>query len=91
MAATRESLTLSAGQWTNIYQGTGIAVGTKIAVQNISSSDIRLSAALRQPENDSDSYQVIQANDSPMANDFGDSGAWAFSSNQNAKINVWAV
>lgn len=91
MAATRESITLVSGEWTNLYQITGIAVGTKIAVQNIGSSDVYLSSSLVQPEKDSDSYQVIQTNDFPMANDFGDPGAWAFSSNQGAKINVWIV
>lgn len=91
MAVTRDSITLGAGQWTNIYEETGIPVGTKIAVQNISSSDIRLSVALAEPEPDSDSYQVIQPNDFPMTNTFGDPGAWAFSANQDSKINVWVV
>ncbi|MBV1929893.1 MAG: hypothetical protein KUG81_10340 [Gammaproteobacteria bacterium] len=91
MAVTRESIKLVSGQWTSIYQESGIPVGTKIAVQNIGSSDIRLSVALFQPEIDSDSWQKIQPNDIPMTNDLDDPGAWAFSPNQGAKINVWVV
>lgn len=91
MAATRESLKLVSGEWTNLYQQTGIDVGTKIGVQNIGSSDVYLSSSLVKPEKDSDSFQVIQPNDFPMANDFGDTGAWAFSPNQGAKINIWVV
>lgn len=91
MANTRESVTLTSGVWTDIYASASIAVGTKIAVQNIGSSDVYLSVALNPPENDSDSYQVIQANDFPMANSSGDLGAWAFSANRDGKINVRIV
>ena len=75
----------------NIYQVSEIPVGTKIAVQNIGSSDVQLSVALLQPANDSDAWQRLQPNDFPLTNDFGDQGAWAFSPNQGGKINVWAV
>lgn len=91
MAATRKSLILESGVWTNLYQATGITPGTKIAVQNIGFADVYLSASLSQPANDSDSYQVIQANDFPMANDLNDPGAWAFSPNTKSKINVWEI
>lgn len=92
MTVTLKSLTLIPGEWTSLYTTTtGIEAGTKIAVQNIGASDVYLSTALLQPEKDSDSFQVIQPNDFPMTNDFGDPGAWAFSPNQSAKINVWVV
>ena len=82
MALTRESIILQDGVWTNIYDESNIAVGTKIAVHNIGSSDVFLSVALAQPENDSDSWQLIQPNDFPMANSSDDLGAWAFSPNR---------
>ena len=91
MASNLKSVTLLSGQWTDVYSETGIEAGTKIAIQNIGAGDVRLTTALLQPDNDSDSYQVIQANDFPMANDFGDDGAWAFSGNQEGKIQVWKV
>ena len=91
MAATLGSITLNSNQWTNVYQMTGIAVGTKIAIQNVGSSDVYLTSSLNQPELDSDSFQVIQANNFPLSNSCSDIGAWAMSPNQNAKINVWAV
>lgn len=91
MANNRKSIILESDQWTDIYSVSGIPVGTKIAVQNIGSSDVYLSSALVEPERDSDSFQVIQPNDFPMANSFGDQGAWALSINQGAKINVWVV
>ena len=91
MPSNLKSLTLLTGQWVDVYSETGIEVGTKIAIQNVGASDVRLTTALLQPDNDSDSYQVIQVNDFPMANDFGDPGAWAFSGNQEGKIQVWAM
>lgn len=91
MSLTRQSIILEDGIWKNIYDESNIAVGTKIAVQNIGSSDVYLSVALNKPENDSDSWQLIQPNDFPMANSFGDLGAWAFSPNKNGKINVRVI
>lgn len=91
MTVTRKSISLDSPDWVNIYQEAGISIGTKIAVQNIGSSDVYLSVALSQPERDSDSWQRVKPGDFPMANDFGDPGAWAFSPNQGAKINVWVV
>lgn len=91
MALTRQSILLEIGAWTDIYAVTGIAIGTKIAVHNIGSSDVYLSVALNQPENDSDSYQRIQPNDFPMANSSDDFGAWALSPNKIGKINVRVV
>lgn len=91
MAANLDSVELKPGQWTDIYDETGIEYGTKVAVQNIGSSDIRLTTALLQPEPDSDSFQRAEPNDMPMVNDAGDPGAWAMSPNQYGKINVWVI
>ena len=91
MPVNRRSITLIAGEWTNLYTSAGIPVGDKLGVHNVGSSDVYLSSALLQPAKDSDSYQVIQANNLPMTNDVGDSGAWAFSAAQQAKLNVWAI
>ncbi len=91
MALTLPSIILESGVWTNIYAETGIDVGTKIAVHNVGSSDVYLSVALTQPEEDSDSWQLIQPNDFPMANSSDDLGAWAFSPNKQGKINVRVI
>ena len=91
MASTKESIILVASVWTDLYAVTGIEVGTKIAVHNIASSDIQLSSALIQPEDDSDSWQIVQPNNFPMTNDFGDQGAWARSPHQDSKLQVWAI
>jgi len=91
MADTLPSIELVSNQWTDIYVVTGIAKGTKIAVQNIGSSDVYLASVLLEPNIESDSFQVIQPNDFPMSNCFGDRGAWALSPNAGAKINVRVV
>lgn len=91
MAVNKQSITLAIGVWTDLYASAGIPVGAKLGVHNIGSSDVYLSSALLKPEKDSDSYQVVQVNNLPMTNDAGDSGAWAFSPNQQAKLNVWVV
>ena len=91
MANTLPNITIPNDEWINIYSISGIESGKKIAVQNIGASDVYLSTALIQPEVGSDNYQVIQPNDIPMANEEGNQGAWAFSSNQQAKISVRIV
>ena len=91
MAVNKQSITLAIGVWTDLYASTDIPVGAKLGVHNIGSSDVYLSSAILQPENGSDKFQVIQPNNIPMTNDTGDQGAWAFSPNQQAKLNVWAV
>ena len=91
MAHPLESLVARAGEWVNIYQESGITVGTKIAVQNIGSSDLQLSSSVTKPANDDNLWQKIQPNDLPMSNTQGDQGAWVFSPNQIGKLNVWIV
>lgn len=91
MADTLKSLIAKAGEWIDIYRGADIEVGTKIAVQNIGSSDLQLASTLIMPELNSDTWQKIQPNDFPMANSQGDRGAWVFSPNQDGKINVWII
>lgn len=91
MANTLPSVKLVPNQWTDIYVVTGIAKGTKIAVQNIGASDVYLAVSLLEPALESDFFQVIQPNDFPMANSQDDKGAWAFSANSGAKINVRIV
>lgn len=85
------SVSLVTGEWTDLYKATGIPVGLKLGVHNISSSDIRLSSALLQPKTDSDMYQIIQPNNIPMTNDTGDQGAWAMSLSQHSKLQVWRI
>lgn len=85
------SVVLTTGEWTDLYESTGISVGSKLGVHNIGSSDVYLSSALLQPARDSDMYQVIQPNNLPMTNDTGDSGAWALSPSQQAKLQVWQI
>jgi len=91
MPANKQSIILPIGEWIDLYASTEIPVGVKLGVHNIGSSEVYLSSALLQPEKDSDKFQVIQPGNLPMTNDTGDSGAWAFSPNQQAKLNVWAV
>lgn len=88
---SRPNLVLPAGEWVNIYELAGLPIGARIIVHNIGSSDVYLSTALLQPERDSDAYQVIQPNNLPMINDPDSTGEWAFSPNQEAKINVRRV
>lgn len=91
MPVNQSSVVLETGEWTDLYESTGIPVGSKLGVHNIGSSDIYLSSALLQPATDSDMYQVIQPNNLPMTNDTGDQGAWAFSPAQRSKLQVWWI
>lgn len=74
----------------NLYDTTitGISPGSRIVLQNVGASDVYLFDNQDEPNLFDDCYQVIQANDFPMINGREDAGAWAYSANTDAKINV---
>ena len=80
------NITLEQGVAVDLYAATGITTGTKISVQNITGSRVKVAvsqAAL------SDDYRVIDQNQTAV-NDGLDAGAWAMSATGYCEINVRA-
>ena len=77
MANSLPNVTLPEGVWVNLYAATGIAVGTKIIVQNLTPSYVRLCSKATAPTS-ADGFNAI-----PFArnavNQASDAGAWAMS------------
>jgi len=75
--------------WVDLYTATGIAVGTKLTVENIGSADVRLATQATQPAADHEIFNVLQRdNGVRLSNNTGDSGAWAFTYSGSSKVAV---
>lgn len=89
MADTLQNITIPKNTWVDLYSESGISVGTAISVQNIGVADIYLTVRPTQPPVDYDAYNVVQKeNGVRLRNTSGDSGAWAFCSNNKGKVNI---
>ena len=89
MSDTLQNIPLPAGQWVNLYDESGITVGIAISVGNIGTSDIHLTVRVTEPPVGFDAYEILQRKPAvPYRNSPGDVGAWAFSPNQDGKVNV---
>jgi hypothetical protein len=77
MADTLPNIALPAGVWVDLYGGAGIAVGTKIYVENLTEFDVRLCSKGVQPTA-VDGFALLVRGQT-MSNQGGDAGAWAMS------------
>jgi hypothetical protein len=87
MAATLPNVPLAAGTWVDLYDATGITPGTKISVDNIGSSTIRLNTKATSPLV-TDGYNELSPNDVDFENIASDPALWAFSPVIDGLINV---
>lgn len=85
MATTLPNVLLPAFTWVNLYAATGIAVGTKIIVQNLTPADVRLCSKATSPLV-TDGHNVISYTRNAV-NQASDPGAWAMCSVDGA-VNV---
>lgn len=89
MADTLQNITLPENTWVDVYNASGISVGTAISVQNIGVADVYLTVRSTQPPVGYNAYNVVQRdNGVRLRNTKGDSGAWAFCPNNVGKINI---
>lgn len=87
MADTLTNTALPAGTWVDLYADTGIAVGTKINVQNLGSSTVWLTVNATAPADGTTRNELSPGNDK-FSNDASDSGAWAYSPVVDGLVNV---
>lgn len=80
--ATLPNVKVPIGEWIDLYSETGLAVGTKIIVQNIGSSPCYLVDSAAEPNILGTGYNIIQPSDKPnnfLTNSDAPEGAWAYS------------
>jgi len=77
MTDTVTNIILPAGVWVDLYDESGITVGTRIQVQNITTDDVILCTKATVPTG-SEGHQLLRPGVF-LTNEIGDSGAWAYS------------
>lgn len=88
MAATLPNVVLPANTWVDIYAATGIAVGTKIIVENLGSAPADLVSAATAPTQPvADGFNRCHQRQQ-KSNEDGDPGAFAISHNVDGLLNV---
>ncbi|ACG60353.1 hypothetical protein phiPLPE_31 [Iodobacter phage PhiPLPE] len=88
MPNTLNNVVLPAGTWVDLYASSAIAVGTKIRVQNLTPSYVRLCTKATAPTS-LDGFNALTYGDVNV-NQAADSGAWAMSTSGGA-VNVSIV
>ena len=78
MATSLPVVDLPANTWVDIYNATSIAVGTKIIVQNIGVSTVRLTESAAEPASN-EGYNLATKGEF-VTNSAANVGSWAISS-----------
>lgn len=89
MSDTLPNIFITSGEWVNLYDLSGLPIGTQITVENIGVCDIYLAVSPTEPPRNYESYNVLSRKDgSVLTNNEGDSGAWAYCNNTDGKVNI---
>lgn len=89
MPNNNPNISIPINQWVDLYALTGITVGDPLHIKNIGVSDIFLAVQATRPDNDHAAYDIIERNDDiAVANNSGDSGAWAYSNATKGLLSV---
>ena len=89
MAVTTEDVVVPKGVWTDLYAGSGVAVGTAVTVVNTGNSAVQLAISLSAPVSNTIGIPLY-------AGDIGSTalvgatevGLWALAQDSDAPINV---
>lgn len=88
MPVNNQNIRIPRNTWVDLYDATGIPVGSQITVENIGDFDIKLAVSATQPANDHDSFNVLsRKGDGVLTNTEGDPGAWAYCT-VDGKVNI---
>jgi len=88
MSVTLPNIPLPSGVWIDLYAKSGIKVGTRVSIDNVSSSDIYYTSAQEQPDLDFRSYNTLKPRVGKVSNNKGDLGLWALALVGDAEVNV---
>lgn len=70
------NVVLPRNQWVDLYDETGITVGSQINSVNLTANDVRLAATANEPTV-TDDHVILAFRAGVAQNDTGDPGAWA--------------
>lgn len=87
MSDTLSNILLPKGVWVDLYASSGIAVGTKISVENLGYSTVQLVASATEPSANPAGFNRLHSVQT-KSNQTGDSGAWARSVSIDGVVNV---
>ena len=76
MATSLLSIPLPPNTWVDLYDATGITIGTQIIIQNIGSSEVKVTESLNEPL-DPEGFNLIVAR--------------GFVTNADSNIGAWAI
>ncbi len=68
---TLKNINIPNNEWVNLYEESNIAVGIRISVENVGSSDIYLTSTQNQPPTNHDSYVICNREGITYENDSG--------------------
>lgn len=77
MAASLPSVPIPPNTWVDLYDATGITLGVQIIVQNIGTSEVKLTESVAEPVSDDVGGNPLQTREF-FTNDPRNVGAWAF-------------
>ena len=86
MSLTLPNISLPANTWVEIYAASGITVGTKILLQNLGNTNVRLTTKATIPIA-GDGFKRV-ANGQQAVNEAGSTGEWVLSPIVDGEINV---
>lgn len=83
MADTLQNIKIPANTWVNLYAASGLTVGAKITVKNLSTITVKLKTKATSPsavdaESSAAGSYVPLLSFLSSSNETGDSGAWAY-------------
>ena len=87
MADTLPNISLPAGQWVDLYDESGIAVGTQITTQNVGQTRIQVHTGASAPTEPA-GFNVLLPDGSTYTNQASSNGEWAISMVADGLINV---
>lgn len=90
MADTLPNVSLPIGQWVDLYNATGITVGTQIQVQNLGGSLVLLHTGETAPTS-ADGFNILRPDSITFVSQAAPTGTWAKSENDIGLLNVGAA
>ena len=90
MVDTLPNVALPADEWVDLYAATGISAGTRIQIQFIGGSRIKLVTKATEPT-ESDGFNTINDMSLVFVSSDSPSGVWAMSVSSHGSVNVGAA